>query len=102
MQYMKAILIRDLKKIYPSGVIVEMVLWLLPHATADRMHRFKYRFYCGKNGRCIVRYDNETGKGDHVHYGDEEHPYRFTSPERLIADFLADARKLAEIDDEKT
>lgn len=99
---MKAILIRDLKKVYPSGVIVEMVLWLLPHATEDRTHGFKYRFYCGKNGRCIVRYDNETGKGDHVHYGDEEHPYRFTSPERLIADFLADARKLAEIDDEKT
>lgn len=42
MQYMKAILIRDLKKIYPSGVIVEMVLWLLPYATADRTHRFKY------------------------------------------------------------
>ncbi|MGH8524670.1 MAG: toxin-antitoxin system TumE family protein, partial [Gammaproteobacteria bacterium] len=29
----------------------------------------KYRLYCGRGGRCLVRYDNETGKGDHRHYG---------------------------------
>lgn len=95
-------LIRDLKKVYPNGVVVEMVLWLLPKPTADRPHRLKYRFYCGKEGGCIVRYDNEAGKGDHIHYGEEEHPYQFVSPEQLIADFLGDVKKLAEVNDEET
>ena len=99
---MKARLIRDLKKTYPNGVVVEMVIWLLPDATADRPHGLKYRFYCGKAGRCIVRYDNEAGKGDHVHYGNEEQPYVFVSPERLVADFLGDVARLAEVNDEET
>jgi len=98
---MKAKLIRDLKKIYPNGVVVEMVLWLLPKSTPDRPHRLKYRLYCGKEGHCIVRYDNETGKGDHVHYGEEEHSYQFVSPEQLVADFLGDVNKLAEVNDEE-
>jgi len=98
---MKAKLIRDLKKIYPNGVVVEMVLWLLPKSTSDRPHRLKCRLYCGKGGRCIVRYDNETGKGDHVHYGEEEHSSQFVSPEQLVADFLGDVNKLAEVNDEE-
>ncbi|CAO3426468.1 hypothetical protein [Azospirillum endophyticum] len=40
----------------------------------------------------MVGYDNERGKGDHRHYGLREEPYRFTSPEKLITDFLADVR----------
>ncbi|MGH8625795.1 MAG: toxin-antitoxin system TumE family protein [Gammaproteobacteria bacterium] len=52
--------------------------------------------YCGKEGRCILRYDNETGKGDHVHYGEEdERPYQFISLERLIMDFYADIERLS-------
>ncbi|MGE5027128.1 MAG: DUF6516 family protein [Betaproteobacteria bacterium] len=102
MQYMKARLIRYLKKIYPNGVLVEMVFWQLPKPTKDRPHGLKYRFYCGQKDRCIVRYDNENGKGDHIHYGTEEHPYVFVSPEQLVADFLGDIAKLAEINDEET
>jgi len=57
MQHMKARLIRDLKKTYPSGIVVEMVIWLLPKTTADRPHGLKYRFYCGKAGPldCALR-----------------------------------------------
>jgi len=34
------------------------------------------RLFCGDaGGCCLVRYDNEQGKGDHVHYGDREQPY---------------------------
>jgi hypothetical protein len=50
-------------------VLVEMVIWALPAASDDRRHGLKYRLYCGESGRCIVRYDNEAGKGDHRHYG---------------------------------
>jgi hypothetical protein len=41
-----------------------------------------------------VRYDNETGKGDHVHHGNEERPYRFVSLDKLIADFYRDVQAL--------
>jgi hypothetical protein len=42
------------------------------------------------DGECVLRYDNELGKGDHRHFGDRERPYRFSTPERLMADFSAD------------
>jgi hypothetical protein len=41
----------------------------------------------------VVRYDNETGKGDHRHVGDREEPYRFVSVERLVEDFLGDVAR---------
>ena len=47
-----------------------------------------------KDGECLVRYDNETGKGDHLHYGDRESPYAFQDWERLLVDFLADVARL--------
>ena len=37
-----------------------------------------------------LRYDNESGKGDHRHYAGKERGYAFAGPERLIAAFQAD------------
>jgi hypothetical protein len=42
------------------------------------------------NGVCVVRYDNEVGKGDHRHFGQKESTYAFQTPEKLIADFQRD------------
>ncbi len=42
------------------------------------------------DGGSVVRYDNETGKGDHRHVGGREEPYQFRSVEVLVADFLRD------------
>jgi hypothetical protein len=39
---------------------------------------------------CVVRYDNEAGKGDHRHFGKKETRYKFTTPDKLIADFQKD------------
>ena len=41
----------------------------------------------------VVRYDNETGKGDHRHYGGREEPYRFVDEATLYADFMADVER---------
>ena len=41
-------------------------------------------------GRCVLRCDNESGKGDHRHLGEEESAYEFTTPARLIEDFWND------------
>jgi hypothetical protein len=78
-----------------GDVTVEMVIWALPKVTADRPHGLKYRLYCGKGGRCVVRYDNETGKGDHRHYGRREERYEFESIEKLLDDFRADCEQLS-------
>lgn len=88
---MKATLIYREKYIYADGSIREMVLWKLAEKTADRPHGLKHRLYYGlANGTGSVRYDNETGKGDHRHFGNEEEPYRFKDVETLVADFLKD------------
>ena len=47
-------------------------------------------------GLTLVRYDNETGKGDHKHYGRKEERYAFVSMERLIEDFIADIERLGD------
>jgi hypothetical protein len=42
---------------------------------------------------CVPRYDNETGKGDHVPVGTEEKPYQFVDIDRLKADILVDVKE---------
>ena len=79
------------KYIYSDGAIREMILWQLPGKTPDRPHGLKYRLYYGlKDGTCIVRFDNESGKGDHKHVGGREEDYRFRNVETLVADFLVE------------
>lgn len=41
-------------------------------------------------GECVLRYDNEAGKGDHRHMSDVESPYAFSDVETLLADFWTD------------
>ncbi len=58
-------------------------------------HPYKYRLFCGNSdGSCLVRYDNERGKGDHRHVGDNEETYSFSSLLKLIEDFEADIERM--------
>ena len=71
-----------------------MVLWQLPERSAEKPYGLKYRLYYGlPDGTCVVRYDNETGKGDYRHRGDREEPYQFKDVETLIQDFVQDIEK---------
>lgn len=91
---MKAKLIFREKKILTNGYIVELVLWELPEITKDRPHGFKYRLYFGDNkGNCLVRYDNESGKGDHKHIDGKELSYIFKNKDALIGDFYRDVMR---------
>lgn len=81
------------KTIYPDGHIIEMTIWLVPSPVPGSAHSFKYRLFFGRVGERIVGYDNERGKGDHKHIRGQETAYRFTTPEKLIADFIADVRR---------
>ena len=94
---MRAKLIYHEKFIYADGAdgaIREMVLWKLPNRTSDRPHGLKYRLYYGlSDGTCIVRYDNESGKGNHRHIKGKEKSYQFKDVETLVADFLEEIEK---------
>ncbi len=86
----RARLIRHRKRVFDDGMITELILWEVPEPVVGSTHRLKYSlFYGDQNGR-LIGYDNERGKGDHRHYGPHEEPYAFTTPEKLIADCLAD------------
>src|SRR5215469_14588222 len=86
----KAALVFYRKRRFDDGSIAEMTLWLVPRRVRGSSHRFRYSLFYGRPGQRLIGYDNEPGKGDHRHYGSHEEPYHFTTPERLIADFLAD------------
>lgn len=94
MQYMKARLLFDRKETRADGLRLEMVVWQLPAATADRPHGLKYRLWAGRDGETLVRYDNERGKGDHKHLGALEVPYTWRGVGQLVADFIADVEAL--------
>lgn len=80
------------KLAYPDGAILEMTIWAVPNAVAGSGHLLKYSLFYGYPGQRIVGYDNERPKGDHRHIQGREEPYAFTTPEALVADFLADVR----------
>lgn len=69
---------------------VEVVVWKLPQPLRGSTHDLKYRLAYVVDGVCVVRYDNEAGKGDHRHVGADESGYVFTSVDQLLDDFMAD------------
>jgi uncharacterized protein DUF6516 len=87
---MKAVQLVRTRITYSQTAFVELVLWHVPKPIAGSVHQFKYRLAYVVDGHCVLRYDNETGKGDHRHFNDVESVYAFTTPEKLIADFQAD------------
>lgn len=75
---------------YADDAFTELVLWKLAKPLAGSAHVYKYRLAYVVNGVCVLRYDNEAGKGDHRHVGATQRPYAFSTPEQLIADFQRD------------
>ena len=83
----RATLVIDRKFTLEDGSIVEAVVWELPIPLKGSPHRYKYRLYYGRRGECLVRFDNEQGKGDHKHVMGMEAPYRFLDIPTLLKDF---------------
>jgi hypothetical protein len=84
---MKAELMLNERHIISKDVFVEMVVWPLPSPLPRSHHAFKYRLALVVKGSCVLRYDNEAGKGDHKHMGEKDRPYAFTTPQKLLDDF---------------
>jgi hypothetical protein len=91
---MKAELLIKERLSQTENSFVELVLWRLPSSMVSSDHVFKYRLAFVVDGVCVLRYDNEAGKGDHKHVGEVETAYMFESPRRLLADFWNDVELL--------
>ena len=72
---------------------VELVIWKLPERPAGTRHDFKYRLALVSENACVMRYDNEAGKGDHKHLDDTETDYVFLNLDQLQADFWNDVEQ---------
>lgn len=86
---MKADLLMRERRVLEVG-FVEVVIWRLPQPLSGSAHGIKYRLAYVVAGECVLRYDNEAGKGDHRHVLGQEQPYAFVSIDQLLDDFLAD------------
>lgn len=87
---MKAVALIRRRVVLAVDAFAEVAVWRVPQAGAPSTHAFKYRLAYVVRGDCVVRYDNERGKGDHRHVGATESPYAFSTPDQLMSDFTAD------------
>ncbi len=87
---MKAALLLDERHVVAANAFVELVVWRLGERPSGGRHDIKYRLALVVDGKCVVRYDNESGKGDHRHIGRKEYPYAFSTVRRLLEDFWTD------------
>ena len=90
MSNMKATLIARTRIVYSIHSFAELVLWRVPSPVSGSAHEYKYRLAYIVDSVCVVRYDNEVGKGDHRHFGETENAYKFSTPEKLMVDFQKD------------
>jgi hypothetical protein len=87
---MDAELLLKRRVILADTVFAELILWQLPRILPGSRHSFKYRLALISAGICVMRYDNEAGKGDHRHVGEDEYPYVFAGVDKLLKDFEDD------------
>jgi hypothetical protein len=93
MANMKAELLAKDRVELEEGLRVEAVLWQVPVPVRGSAHLYKYRFALIDGDECVLRYDNEAGKGDHKHFGTKELPHTFTTIRDLRISFFQDVER---------
>eukprot|EP01037_Dinobryon_pediforme_P010833 gene10833-10913_t len=92
---MKATSLLDERHQLDPVAVVALRIWQVPARVRGSAHAYKYALAYIVDGICVLRYDNEAGKGDHRHIGEREALYRFTTPADLLADFWHDVTRRA-------
>jgi hypothetical protein len=87
---MRATALMHRRVVLAPDAFVEVTIWRVLQPVSPSMHPFKYRLAYVVADECVLRYDNERGKGDHRHVGSVTMPYAFSTPDQLMADFNAD------------
>ena len=94
MSNMPAELLLDERHVLGEMAFVELVVWRVPAPVRGSHHEYRYRLALVVDGECVLRYDNEAGKGDHRHVRDKEREYRFRDAGKLLADFWSDVEEM--------
>ena len=90
---MRAAALMRRRVVLAPDAFAEVTIWRVPQPVPPSTHAFKCRLAYVVSGECVVRYDNERGKGDHRHIGTVNTRYAFSTPDRLMADFNADIER---------
>ena len=89
-----AVLIAKERTSLSEDAFYEIVVWQVPSPVPGSGHGFKYRLALVVRGECVLRYDNERGKGDHRHIGEREEAFEFTTLEALLTAFERDMERM--------
>ena len=90
----KAVPLLNERFVLAEDAFAEIRIWQVPRAVAGSSHDLKYSLALVAAGKCVLRYDNEAGKGDHRHMADgREAPYAFQAAEKLIADLWTEVNE---------
>lgn len=90
---MKAELLVRRRVVIRADSFADIVIWRVPRPVEGSKHGYKYRLAYVVDGVCVLRYDNEAGKGDHRHSDGTEWPYVFVDTDALLADFNRDVTR---------
>ena len=85
---MKAELIYRFEQDFDDGAMVRMLIWRVSSPVPPSLHPHKYRLVYLENGKRVIGFDNERGKGDHRHECESEYSYTFQDVDSLIRDFV--------------
>ncbi len=80
------LLLRE-RRIVGEDRFAEVVIWHVPGPVRGSDHAYKYSLAFVVGGVCVLRFDNEAGKGDHKHLGEAEVAYEFATLPQLVTDF---------------
>jgi hypothetical protein len=82
-----ALLLRE-RVVLAEDVFAEIKVWRVSRTVPGSAHDLKYSLALVAARTCVLRYDNEAGKGDHRHTAQgREVAYAFRDLDALIADF---------------
>jgi hypothetical protein len=87
---MDAELVVDRLELLRDDAFQQLVVWLVPKPLRGSTHSYKYRLALVVGGVCVMRYDNEAGKGDHKHVGESQQAIDFVDLPALLSAFDAD------------
>jgi hypothetical protein len=87
---MNARLLQKERIVLAEATFAEIVVWEVPEAVRGSSHAYKYRMALVVEFVCVLRYDNEAGKGDRRHVNGVEEAVEFNDLDTLYAAFWAD------------
>lgn len=92
---MSADLLIKKRDYFPNeDAFTSITVWAVDPSIRGSQHNYKYSLAYVVQGVCVMRYDNEAGKGDHKHIGDTEFTVTFSGLDDLISQFFNDVNRI--------